>query len=198
MTNNTLSPKNLKPAKRYSKALMEMALDVKVNPLEIQNELGFILNTVNENEDLKGFIQNPAISKEDKKEVLDKIFNGKVSTSLLNFLFLLCENNRLNILDDVVLAFNLEADKAENTVNAIIVSAVLIDDAQKERLLAKLQNKIKTDKGYAKIKPEFITDESILGGIVIKIEDTVIDLSIKKKFENLRNLKNTKKSGQGI
>ena len=65
-----------------------------------------------------------------------------------------------------------------------------MDDAQKERLISKLQNKIKTDKGNIKVNPEFQIDEAILGGIVVKINDTVIDLSIRKKFENLRSLKN--------
>ena len=169
---------------------MEMALDANAKHTEVQKELGFILNTVNENRDLKEFIQNPVISKKDKKEVLDKIFNGKVSASLLNFLFLLCENNRLNILDDIFSSFVLEINKMENTVDAIITSAVPLDDAQKERLISKLQNKIKTDKGNIKVNPEFQIDEAILGGIVVKINDTVIDLSIRKKFENLRSLKN--------
>ena len=190
MTAVVSSPKNLKPAKRYSKALMEMALDANAKHTEVQKELGFILNTVNENRDLKEFIQNPVISKKDKKEVLDKIFNGKVSASLLNFLFLLCENNRLNILDDIFSSFVLEINKMENTVDAIITSAVPLDDAQKERLISKLQNKIKTDKGNIKVNPEFQIDEAILGGIVVKINDTVIDLSSRKKFENLRSLKN--------
>ena len=190
MTSVVSSPKNLKNTKRYSKALMEMALDANAKHTEVQKELGFILNTVNENRDLKEFIQNPVISKKDKKEVLDKIFNGKVSASLLNFLFLLCENNRLNILDDIFSSFVLEINKMENTVDAIITSAVPLDDAQKERLISKLQNKIKTDKGNIKVNPEFQIDEAILGGIVVKINDTVIDLSIRKKFENLRSLKN--------
>ena len=52
---------------------------------------------------------------------------------------------------------------------------------QKKKLVENLQNKIK-----AEITPEFRLDEAILGGLVIKINDTVIDLSIKKKIENLK------------
>jgi len=183
-----ISCKNLKPARRYSKALIEL---VQANEgfnaeygLKLKEELEFAAKTLNENAEFKNFIQNPVISKADKKDVLNKIFGGRVSEHILHFLFLLTENNRINMLQDIVLSFSEDTDKLQNIVRAKVASAVELNDVQKNALLEKLQAKARV-----KIVPEYETDEAVLGGIIIKINDTVIDLSIKKKIENLKYLK---------
>ena len=96
-------------------------------------------------------------------------------------LFRSAENNRLNILDDILFSFKDDINKLQNIVPAVITSVIELDLEQKKKLVENLQNKIK-----AEITPEFRLDEAILGGLVIKINDTVIDLSIKKKIENLK------------
>lgn len=112
---------------------------------------------------------------------MSQIFTGKVSSLTVNFLSLLAENNRLNILDDILFSFKDDINKLQNIVPAVITSVIELDLEQKKKLVEKLQNKIK-----AEITPEFRLDKAILGGLVIKINDTVIDLSIKKKIENLK------------
>lgn len=187
-----VSHKNLKPAKRYSKALIELvstnnqdAFSAE-NVKKLQDELNFVAKTVEENSELKNFIQNPVVSKSDKKEVLEKIFKDAVSKQLISFLFLLAENSRLDILSDIAVSFNEETDRLQNIVRAKVISAVELDETQKNALIEKLQNKIHTETGTAKVVPEYEINGAILGGIIIKINDTVIDLSIKKKIENLK------------
>lgn len=177
--------KNLKPAKRYSKALMEMLSDRKNDTefaAKFQEEFEFVVKTVEENLELKNFISNPVISCGDKKDVLGQIFKGNVSAEILNFLFLLSENSRLDILPDILASFREEIDKLQNILRAKVTSAIELDDAQKSALTEKLRSKTGAD-----IEPEYNIDSSILGGIIIKIKDTVIDLSIKKKIENLKH-----------
>ena len=186
--------KNLKPAKRYSKALLELlqdsavkdGADFKEASKKMYDEFEFVVKTVRENSELQNFILNPVVSYGDKKDVMSQIFTGKVSSLTVNFLSLLAENNRLNILDDILFSFKDDINKLQNIVPAVITSVIELDLEQKKKLVENLQNKIK-----AEITPEFRLDEAILGGLVIKINDTVIDLSIKKKIENL------KKTGAG-
>ena len=181
--------KNLKPAKRYSKALLELlqdsaakdGADFKEASKKMYDEFEFVVKTVRENSELQNFILNPVVSYGDKKDVMSQIFTGKVSSLTVNFLSLLAENNRLNILDDILFSFKDDINKLQNIVPAVITSVIELDLEQKKKLVERLQNKIK-----AEITPEFRLDEAILGGLVIKINDTVIDLSIKKKIENLK------------
>jgi len=180
MINNSI--KNLKPAKRYAKALMELA--VGIDNVNIYQDLEFILNTVNENIELDAFLNNPVVKKSDKTAVLSEIFSNKIQNCVLNFLSLLVENNRLNILSDVVKCLQDNINESKNAIKADITSVMELDENQKNAILSKLKQKINME-----ILPDFKINKDILGGIIIKINDTVIDLSLKKKIENLKNLK---------
>lgn len=183
----TLLPsKNLKPAKRYAKALIELCLDASNTGDnssfdKIYNELDLIFQTIDKNDELKSFLFAPPVSKEDKKDVLNRVFEGKVDSCILNFLFLLNENSRLEILDEILRALKNYIDEEKNILNVDILSAVELTDTQKETLKLKLQNK--TGKT---INPNYSLNKEILGGLIIKIDDMVIDLSLINKIENLR------------
>lgn len=179
INNKTIDLKNLKPAKRYSGALLECG----GNNSDILKDLEFLTDTVQGNDELKDFLENPVISKQDKKDVLFKVFNGRVAEYVLNFLSLLADENRLEILDDILISFKNGINEAENTVIAYITSAVELNMAQKDTLVLKLKNKT-----GRKIIPDFKVDSRILGGMIIKINDTVIDLSLKKRIDNLNNI----------
>lgn len=174
------SIKNLKPAKRYAEALMELSCDT-LSYDKIYEDLNFVLNTISQNQDLADFLNSPPVSKADKKDVLDKIFKGKIEEPVLSFLFLLNENSRLGILRDIFSAFKNFVDEEKNIINADIISAVELNEVQKQNLVSKLQNKT----GKA-INPEYKLDNTIMGGFIIKINDTVIDLSLKNRIENLK------------
>ncbi len=182
---SNVSHKNLKPAKRYSKALVDIIQGADVSfAKELQEGLEFVVKTVEENPELKDFILNPVVSKGDKKEVLGEIFKENVPEQVLSFLYLLSDNSRLDILPEISASFKEDVDKLQNIVRAKVISAIELEDNQKNVLKEKLCSKT-----GAKIEAEYETDSSILGGIIIKIKDTVIDLSIKKRIENLKYLK---------
>ena len=102
---------------------------------------------------------------------------------MLNFLFLLVENNRVSILNDVLLCFKQDIDKVQNVLRADIFSAVELNSDEREALISKLKIKAKME-----VLADFRVDETLLGGIVIKINDTVIDLSLKKRLKNLKEV----------
>ena len=174
------SIKNLKPAKTYAGALIELSCDT-LSYDKIYEDLNFVLNTISQNQDLADFLNSPPVSKADKKDVLAKIFGGRIEESVLNFLFLLNENSRLDILEDIFSSFRGFVDEEKNILNAYITSAIELTDEQKQNLVSKLQNKT----GKA-INPEYKLDNTIMGGFIIKINDTVIDLSLKNRIENLK------------
>lgn len=173
------SSKNLKTAKRYAKALIELQSE-ELNLDKIFQDITFASDTISSNLELKNFVSAPSISKQDKKDVIEKIFKDRIDARILNFLFLLNENLRLEILEDICFSFKEFFDEKRNIVNASVICAIEPDNEQKEVLRAKLQDKLQKT-----VNLEFMLDSSIIGGLIIKINDTVIDLSLKKRIENL-------------
>lgn len=174
--------KNLKPAKRYAKALLELSHS-ELSADKIYQDIKFSADTIMQNTELRSFLANPVVSKEDKKDVLQKIFNGKIDAAVLNFLFLLNENSRLEILDGISLSFKDFLNEEKNILNVFVTSAIELNESQKSALKTKLENKFNKA-----INPEYGINTDILGGLILKINDTVIDLSIKKRIENLAKM----------
>lgn len=172
--------KQIRIAKRYSEALFETALET--NELQkVCDELGFIQETLLASVDLKEFLENPVITNADKKDVINKIFTGKVCTIVLNFLILLVDNSRFNIFDSVLSEYLNRMDKVNNIVKAKVVSAVELEEVAKTRLIEKLERKIskKVVANY-EIKPE------IIAGLIIEINDKTIDTSLKTKLNSIK------------
>lgn len=175
--------KNLKPARRYSKALFELTKELGGFE-NVYKDLEFIQETISKNEELASFLNNPIVSKADKNDVLKEIFTGKTQAKLLDFLLLLNEENRLNLLGEILSAYREDNERASNVLKAGVVSAVELNKSQKERIISKLENKFEGKT----IKPEFMLNKEILGGLIVKINDTVIDLSLQNKLKNLKNM----------
>ena len=97
---------------------------------------------------------------------------------------MLIENNRFIILPEIVKCLQDDINESKNALRASITSVIELSENEKFALLDKLKQKTGKE-----ILPEFSIDKNILGGIVIKINDTVIDLSVKKRIENLKTLK---------
>ena len=170
----------MKVAKRYALALAESSIDCidKVtSDMNLVNELIF------QNEELKTFFLHPVVSLKDKKEAIEEAFRDKIDNITYNFIETLLDENRFLIFRSILDLFIKESEKIKNMQRVEVISAVDIDEEEKEKLINKL-----TEKLNKKVLLNYNLDESILGGLVVKVEDKVIDLSLKAKFENLKKL----------
>ena len=164
-------------AKRYSDALLELSQDSD----KIRKELEEIVDTLSSSQDLKDFMSNPVISIEDKKSVIEKIFAGKIDKTLLNFLKLLVDKDRFNLIDEILETYSKDVDKQKNIQKVSVISAIELDEELKSKLINKLAQKLNKN-----IELETQLDKDIIAGLVIKTEDNVIDMSLKHKFEEMK------------
>ena len=172
--------KNIKTAKRYSNALLKSAIEA--NSLEkIYNDIVFVNETINLNTQLKEFIENPVIKKEDKKDVINKLFSVHVDKITLDFLYVLTDSGRIDILNEVLNQFTFRYNEENNIIKPEIISAVELTEEQKLRITDKLGKKF--DK---KIMPEYTVNSDIIGGLIVEIGDKTIDCSLKTKFYNMK------------
>ncbi len=170
----------VKPAKRYAVALYEAAEGLDLD--NIFNQVNFAANTVCSNEDFKNFLNHPIVSLEDKKELIREVFKD-FNSVVIDFLFVLIDAKRINCIDEIRDFLKNMIDSKNRIINLDVTLAYEPDENMKEYIKQRLENKFQSTAiiNYRK-------DESLLGGMQIKIKDTVIDLSIKSKLENFKRM----------
>ena len=167
-------------AQRYSDALVEIAKDGKLTYSKIGTDLELVKNTLSQSKDLNEFLVNPITSIEDKKEIIDRVFSGEIDGLIVNFLKVLIDKNRFSVFGEVLNAYNKALDRVNNISRIQVVSAVEMIDEAKNKLKEKLETKLKKNVVLdLEINPE------IIAGLVIKMGDNIIDLSLKHKLEDL-------------
>jgi F-type H+-transporting ATPase subunit delta len=174
----------------YANALLEIGTSKNILE-QVEEELGVVANLFSENRDILIFLGTPGISADAKKEFIDKAFSGNFLEIIVNFLKVLIDNNRQTLLQPVHEAFKELIDSVNNRLRVTVVSSAKLDQGLVEKLRSALADKYKK----SIILNEAI-DESILGGIVLRIGDVIVDGSLIKDLKNIRyNLINCKVRG---
>ena len=158
-------------SKVYGDALFEAARDCgKMDEIfeEVQS-IGVILE---ENAELQKILGNPRVMREDKEQMIETIFRGRVSNEIVELMKLMIEKGRYSKI----------LVKEEKKIGiAYIATAVEMSEAQKEAVMQRL---LQTTK-YESFEMNYQVDASLIGGMVIRIGDRVVDTSIKTKLYEL-------------
>ena len=165
---------------RYAIAFMDLAQ--KQDMLDkFDSDLSIIKETVNSNKDLKDFLEHPLIQSNDKKEVIERIFRDHVSVFSINLIKLLIDKNRILILSMLADHYIALLKKKRNISTAQVITAIEINEDIKYRVKQKLERIFSRT-----IEIETVVDKEIIAGMIVKIDDKIIDGSIKTKFENMK------------
>lgn len=167
--------------KSYAVALFELANEAK--QLEFyQEETKAISNILKDNKEFIELLNNQFVNKDDKKELLDKVFKNKIDNMILNFLKLLVDKQRFNLTMEIFKEFNSLANEYRGIEEGILYSASKLNEDKIKAIEAKIAKKINK-----KVELTLMIDESLIGGFKVVISDLVIDNSIKNKLESLKN-----------
>ena len=120
-------------ARRYAKALFELALEEK-NLDIVSADLEMIHNLLKDSEDFNGFVKNPLISANERAKILKQIFEEKLSEISYNFLSMVNDKNRLNVLEEIVESFQAFVKKNSGIVEGELLSAIELNKTQVERI----------------------------------------------------------------
>lgn len=172
---------NKSVARRYAEAFFSIAREAgKVD--EYQQELELVVRTVDESELLQEYFAHLLIPAKEKKEVANKIFAGQVSQATMNFISIIIDKKREAYLALITEQYTEMADEQRNILKAEMYSAREIPDADVSELAEKLS--VSTGK-TVQLKP--MVDPSLLGGIKVRIGDQIVDATVAKKLEMLKN-----------
>ena len=168
-------------SKVYGDALFEAAMERDMlSP--VYEEVQSLQTILMENADLVQFLNHPQIIKEEKKKVVETIFFGKLSEGLLGFLVTVIEKGRQNDMIPICDYFT-DRVKAYKKIGVVkVTSALPLSEDQKKRV----EERLLETTGFVSLETEYAVDESLLGGLVIRIGDRVVDSSIKTRLEEIR------------
>ncbi|HWJ02616.1 MAG TPA: F0F1 ATP synthase subunit delta [Verrucomicrobiae bacterium] len=167
-------------SRRYAQALYEIA--VETNQLDVfEADLKALAEGIESNPEIQKVLYHPQISLADKKGLLRQVFGGQFSAHVQNFVDMVIDRRRQNFLGDIYNEFKLLANAKRNVLEARIKSAVDLDKSQQDQLQANLSKL--TGKSIRLVAE---VDPSLIGGVVVKIGDRVIDGSVAGRLAKLR------------
>ncbi|SFL17805.1 ATP synthase F1 subunit delta [Halanaerobium salsuginis] len=167
-------------ASKYSRALFDLGKE-KDNLPVLRDSLLEFWQLVVENEDLNQVLFHQRIMPEDKKRIIEKIFSDELETDILHFLYILIDKRREYFLESIIDEFNNLVDQEEDILHVEVTSAIELDEQTIDKLKAKLDQLLKYN-----IQLTNKVDQEIIGGLVLKVEDYIIDGSLRNGLYSLQ------------
>lgn len=166
--------------KVYGEALFELAVEEKRTD-SLMAEVQAVKQVLADNPELAKLMQHPGIPENEKEKVLEDVWGGRVSKELTGLMLLLLKKEHYGQFPLVLDYFLEKVREKEHIGTAYVRTAVPLSAALRSRVERRLLET--TD--YQSFEMHFEVDESLIGGMVIRIGDRVVDSSIRTKLENL-------------
>ena len=167
-------------SRRYAQALTEEAQ--KANSLEIIDaDVELLAETLAESRDLRLALTSPVVPQEKKGAVLKGLFDGKVSDLSMGFLRLLVDKQRDGQIPDILDAYRELRDERTGTIEATVRTAKPLSSIERDRLQAALEAR-----AGARVRMRVEIDPDLIGGLVVRLGDTVYDRSVRHQLQTLQ------------
>ncbi len=166
-------------AQVYARSLFQAALEHgKLD--ELREQLGQFADALDQNHELAVFFFSPYFSTTEKRQALDTLLDG-ADELFVNFLALLIENHRMPVIFRIRHEYERLWDEENRTLPVEITSAIALDDATTESL-----GRTIGERAGRKVTLAARVDPDILGGIIIRVGNSILDASIRNRLEQLR------------
>lgn len=167
-------------SKTYGQALFELALDE--NALEqILEEEAFVKEVFADNEDLVTLLNHPKISKDEKIRVVENIFKGKISDTMVGFLVIVVTKERYDELEHIFQYLEEKVREYKNIGVVSVTTAVSLSDEQKSQL----KNRLLEVTAFKQLEFSYTVEPAIIGGMILRIGDRVVDSSIRTEIDQM-------------
>jgi F-type H+-transporting ATPase subunit delta len=165
--------------KRYAKALFELAQS-QGQVSETEEQLRQLVQATENDAEIRAFLNAPGIETDRKVQALRSAFGDKASDIILNTISLLIERGRQGELSSLLQAFRQVSGGILGRVDALVTSAKPLNDDEKNKLASRFGSL--TGKT---VRVENIVDPALLGGLTVRIGDTLYDGSLRGKLDRL-------------
>ena len=165
----------------YGEALFELAVD-EGREEQFLEEVTALKELLKQNPDFEKLMNHPKILKEEKIKVLEEVFEGRISKELLGLLHLVVSKDRYGQINEILDYFIAEVKKSQRIGIANVTTAIPLGEAKKKEIEEKLLET--TD--FVKMEMHYQVEEDLIGGMIIRICDRVVDSSVRTKLFDLR------------
>jgi F-type H+-transporting ATPase subunit delta len=165
-------------ARPYARAVYVLA--TQTSSVDSWGEALALLAAVAADANMQELLDKPQLSKEQKGELMLRVLSDRLNQQQQNLVRLMAENGRLRALPEVAHQFEIYRAEAEGKVEAEVISAFALTGKQEKAITKMLKSKLGRD-----VSITTSTDESLIGGVIIKAGDTIIDGSMKSQLESL-------------
>jgi F-type H+-transporting ATPase subunit delta len=167
-------------SRRYAEAAFELAL--RDGTLDAwRDDLRLAADLVSD-ERVARIVDNPSLPFTDRRDVLGRLLDGRVSPSVRNLAVLLAERGRVELLPQVADEFARLLSRHRGIVQAVVTSAAPLSKDEIEAL----RDRIREMSG-ADVDVRTLVDESLIGGLTIRVGDRLLDASVRGRLERLRD-----------
>ncbi len=176
--------KDLLAANRYAQALFDIARLLHKDE-EIEAELEAFSDALKRSPEIEKFLHDPRLKINEKKKFVQRIYQERrheIYKALLNFFMILFRKNRFNLIHEIAVSFKRIADEAQGQGVAEITTAAPLGKHEEERIVERLEKMA----GYKIAVKKKEIDPSLIGGLLVRVKNRVIDGSVKHQVDILR------------
>lgn len=166
-------------ARAYAQSLIELSGDPAA--VSTGQELAAIRQILADNKPFRLYLADPGISIESREATIKCIFGGRASQLVVNFLGLLNSKNRLRLLEEIIAAYAHLLDAKLGQIHATLTVATALSPAD----LAEVQSRVSKALGKSATLEQKV-DDSIIGGLVLRVEDKIIDASVRQQLKAMK------------
>ena len=171
-----------KLAKVYAQAIIAAADKAGCRGQVLEELAGIVGDVLPKAPAAAGVFASPRITPEEKSAVIDRIFAGKLAPTTLNSLHVLARHERLGILPQVAAAAARLAEELEGLSQATFTTAVPLEPAEQARIVGEVEAAV-----GKRLAPTFVVSPELIGGLVVRVADTVYDQSVATSLVRLRD-----------
>ncbi|MHB8471316.1 MAG: F0F1 ATP synthase subunit delta [Gammaproteobacteria bacterium] len=165
-------------ARPYAQAAFELAR--AENALPVWSEMLTFVAAVAKDPQIAALLNSPRVSRAQLADLFISVAGERLNLQGSNFIRLLAENRRLDVLTEIAALYQVMRAAAEGVLEAEMISAQPVSDAQRAQMTAALKARLQRD-----VNLTVSTDASLLGGAIIRAGDLVIDGSARGKLAKL-------------
>ncbi len=168
-----------KIGKRYAKALFTFALE-QDSVMQVMDDMELVDNTIKQSRELRKLLDNPVVHNRTKKAALKAVFEKYVGETVLKYLMIIVQKNREAFIPEIAHQYVVYYKKHNNIKTATLKTAQPISEELRDVVVNILEEQTRAE-------VELIEEirEELIGGLVLKVEDMEMDLSLRKRLNEL-------------
>lgn len=164
----------------YARSLLELANESgQIEP--VANDVEALEQVLAQNPGFIEFLKNPGIGHEERSAVISRIFGGRINVLLDRFLHLMSERGRLGSLPEFLDAFEYLLDQQLGKIEVDVTVAQRLSEQELEDVRRRVSQAL----GKEAVVHQYV-DEDIIGGIVLRVGDQVVDASVRRQLEAMK------------